>query len=154
MASKSEGITEAESVERSALMHFAFEDFVVAAEGIGGEKISMRMTLWSARRRCSARSWPTKPPAPVIAIFMVVVGVCSEIGNVGAKYSSDTCIKEERQWLYMRLFLPRVWVWVSKGGVVGHKVLSERRPRESGTILSRELEVISAVGKHSSNPSN
>lgn len=39
--------------------------------GIGGRKMSVRITVWFSLRRCSARSWPTKPPAPVMRIFML-----------------------------------------------------------------------------------
>ena len=73
MASKSEGIIELLSVDKSAFMQLAFEDLEDALVGTGGSKMSIRSTLWSASRRCSARSWPTKPPAPVMAIFMVAV---------------------------------------------------------------------------------
>lgn len=59
--------------QRSALTVLAFEGFFDFG-GTEGSKISVRMSLyWGSERRRSARSWPMKPPAPVMRMFGILL---------------------------------------------------------------------------------
>lgn len=55
--------------QRSAWIDLAFWE-CLAFDGTGGRIMSVRMRLYcGSERRCSARSWPMKPAAPVINIL-------------------------------------------------------------------------------------